>query len=230
MLDLKLPTHRRGFLGSVAAAAAALGLGEVVPGRLQAQDYSATGQAGAADANYAAWLAGIKGKHRQVYDAVSPNDGFSFIWARVFLMTGAPAYGVPDSDLGVVVVLRHSAIPLAFNDAMWAKYKFGEFFKITDKSTSAPAVRNVFANLKPGDMPLPEAALEKLVASGVRFGVCNMAITVFSGIFAGQMGMQADAIKADWIANRQPGVTIVPSGVVAVNGAQSKGCTYCYAG
>jgi len=67
------------------------------------------------------------------------------------------------------------------------------------------------------------------VASGVRFGVCNMAITVFSGIFAQQMGMQADAIKADWIANRLPGVAVVPSGVVAVNGAQSKGCTYCFA-
>ena len=37
-------------------------------------------------------------------------------------------------------------------------------------------------------------------------------------------------IKADWIANVLPGYTVVPSGVVAVNGAQSKGCSYCYAG
>jgi len=35
---------------------------------------------------------------------------------------------------------------------------------------------------------------------------------------------------ADWAANLLPGYTIVPSGVVAVNGAQSKGCSYCYAG
>ena len=227
MLDLKLPTHRRGFLGSVAATAAALGLGELVPRSLAGQAYGT--QAGG-DAAYAAWLNGIKGKHRQVYDAVEPNDGFSLIWAHVFLLTGAPAYGVTESDMGAVVVLRHSAIPLAFNDAMWAKYKFGEFYKINDKSTNAPAARNVFANLKPGDMPLPEAALEKLVARGVNFAVCNMAITVYSGIFAQQMGLQADAVKQDWIANRLPGITVVPSGVVAVNGAQSKGCSYCYAG
>jgi intracellular sulfur oxidation DsrE/DsrF family protein len=228
MLDLKLPTHRRGFLGSVAATAAAFGLGELVPRSLAAQEYAAAQTSG--DASFAAWLNSIKGKHRQVYDAVEPNDGFSLIWAYVYLLTGAPAYGVPDSDMGAVVVLRHSAIPLAFTDAMWAKYKFGESFKITDKSTNAPAERNVFANLKPGDMPLPDAALEKLVARGVVFGVCNMAITVFSGMFAQKMGLQADAVKQDWIANRLPGVTVVPSGVVAVNGAQSKGCSYCYAG
>jgi len=227
MLDLKLPTHRRGFLGRLAATAAAFGLGELVPGPLSGQDYAT--QAGG-DANFAAWLNGIKGKHRQVYDAVEPNDGFSLIWAHVFLLTGAPAYGLSERDLGAVVVLRHSAIPLAFTDAMWAKYKFGEFFKVTDKSTNAPAERNVFANLKPGDMPLPEAALEKLVARGVVFGVCNMAITVYSGIFAQRMGLAADAVKQDWIANRLSGVTVVPSGVLAVNGAQSKGCTYCYAG
>ena len=230
MLDLNLSTHRRGFLGRVATVAAALGVGELVPGRLAAQDYSSVGQPTTGDANYAAWLAGIKGSHRQVYDAVSHNDGFALIWARVFLMTGAPAYGVPESDLGVVVVLRHGAIPIAFNDAMWAKYKFGEFWKINDKSTNAPAVRNVYANLKPGDMPIPEGALEKLVASGVRFGVCNMAITHYSGVVAKQMGLNADEVKKDWTAAVIPGVQIVPSGVLAVNGAQSKGCAYCFAG
>jgi intracellular sulfur oxidation DsrE/DsrF family protein len=184
----------------------------------------------AGDASYAAWLNSIKGKYKQVYDAVEPNGGFSLIWAHVFLLTGTGAYGLPESDLGVVIVHRHSAIPIAFKDAMWEKYKFGEFFKINDNSTKAPAVRNVFANLKPGDLPFPEAAVEKLVARGVRFGVCNMAITFYSMMFAQQMGMKAEDIKADWIANVLPGYTVVPSGVVAVNGAQSKGCSYCYAG
>ncbi len=230
MLDLNLSTHRRGFLGRVATAAAALGIGELIPGHVDAQDYTSTGQTAKADAAYTAWLNGIKGKHRQVYDAVEPNNGFSLIWAHVFLLTGAAAYGVPESELGVVVVHRHSAIPIAFKDAMWAKYKFGEFFKIQDKSTNAPAVRNVFANLKEGDLPFPEAAVEKLAARGVRFGVCNMAMTFYSMMFAQQMGGKAEEIKADWAANTLPGYTIVPSGVVAVNGAQSKGCSYCYAG
>ena len=228
MLDLNLSTHRRGFLGSVATAAAAVGLGGLIPGRVEAQEYSSVNPAG--DASYAAWLNSIKGKYKQVYDAVEPNNGFSLIWAHVFLLTGTAAYGLPESDLGVVIVHRHSAIPIAFKDSMWAKYKFGEFFKINDNGTKAPAVRNVFANIKEGDLPFPEAAVEKLVARGVRFGVCNMAITFYSMMFAQQMGMKAEDIKADWIANVLPGYTVVPSGVVAVNGAQSKGCSYCYAG
>src|SRR5712692_10513715 len=230
MLDLNLSTHRRGFLGRVATAAAAVGLGGLIPGRVDAQDYASTAQAAGGDAAYAAWLNGIKGKYKQVYDAVEPNGGFSLIWGHVFLLTGTAAYGVPESDLGVVIVHRHSAIPIAFKDAMWAKYKFGEFFKINDNGTKAPAVRNVFANIKEGDLPFPEAAVEKLVARGVRFGVCNMAITFYSMMLAQQMGMQAADVKADWIANVLPGYTVVPSGVVAVNGAQSKGCSYCYAG
>ena len=229
MLDLNLSTHRRGFLGRVATAAAAVGLGGLIPGQVEAQDYSSTVNP-TGDASYAAWLNGIKGKYKQVYDAVEPNGGFSLIWAHVFLLTGAPAYGVPESDLGVVIVHRHSAIPIAFKDAMWEKYKLGEFFKISDPATKAPAVRNVFANIKPGDLPFPEAAVEKLVARGVHFGVCNMAITFYSMMMAQQMGGKAEDVKADWIANVLPGYTVVPSGVVAVNGAQSRGCSYCYAG
>lgn len=230
MLDLNRSTHRRGFLGRVATAAAAVGLGGLIPGRVDAEDHSTATHAAAADPAYIAWLNGIKGKYRQVYDAVEANNGFSLIWAHVFLLTGTAGYGVPESDLGVVIVHRHSAIPIAFKDAMWAKYKFGEFWKIQDKSTNAPAVRNVFANIKEGDLPFPEAAVEKLVARGVKFGVCNMAITFYSMMFAQQMGMQAADVKADWLANVLPGYAVVPSGVVAVNGAQAKGCSYCYAG
>ena len=230
MLDLKLPTHRRGFLGSVAATAATLGLGELVPKPLEAQYDAASKPAGAGDPAFEAWLNGIKGKHRQVYDAVEPNDGFALIWSHVFLLTGTQGYGVPEGDLGVVVVLRHSAIPIAFGDATWAKYKFGEMFKVNDKSTNAPAVRNVFANIKPGDLPFPEAAVEKLQASGVRFGVCNMAINFFSMQTAQALGKQAADVKQEWIAGLLPGITVVPSGVLAVNGAQKRGCSYCYAG
>ena len=229
MLDLKLPTHRRGFLGSVAATAATLGLGELVPKPLEAQYDAAPTPAGAGDSAFEAWLNGIKGKHRQVYDAVEPNDGFALIWSHMFLLTGTPSYGVPETDLGVVVVLRHSAIPIAFSDATWAKYGFGEKFKITDKSSGYPAVRNVFANIKPGDLLFPEAAVEKLQARGVRFGVCNMAITFYSKMTAQAMGTEPAAVKQDWISGLLPGITVVTSGVVAVNGAWAYGCSYCYA-
>src|SRR5689334_7686028 len=87
MLDLNPSTHRRGFLGRVATAAAAVGLRGLIPGSVEAQDYSSTVKP-TGDASYAAWLNGIKGKYKHVYDAVEPNGGFSLIWAHVFLLTG----------------------------------------------------------------------------------------------------------------------------------------------
>ena len=222
MPDSKSSPPRREFLGGLAATAAAIGLGELIAGAQAAEPATGT--------EFQSWLEGIRGKYRQVYDAPSPNNGFALIWSHVFLMTAAQGYGVPESELGVVVVLRHSAIPIAFKDDAWDKYKLGEYFKINDPATKVAALRNPFANIRPGDMPLPEAALEKLVARGVKIAVCNTAIHHQSARVAQQLGVPHETVKQDWLAAVLPGVQVVPSGVLAVNGAQSKGCTYCFAG
>ncbi len=217
--------QRRGFLGSVAAAtAAALGSAAVLPAA-EAAEVAATG-----GTEFERWLDTIPGKHRQVYDAPQPHNGMPLMWSHVFLMTGAQAYAVPESELGVVLVLRHAAMPLALNDSVWAKYKFGEFYKIEDQETKAPATRNPYANLKPGDLPLMEAALEKLIARGVKVATCGMAIHHYSMAFAKQTKGDAEAIKKEWLAAVLPGIYVAPSGVIAVHGAQSRGCTYCFAG
>ena len=223
----KLPSQqRRGFLGSVAAAtAAALSTAAVVPAA-QAADAPAA----ASSTDFERWLDTISGTHRQLYDLPEAHGGMGLMWSHVFMMTGAQAYGLPESEFGVVLALRHAAMPLALGDAMWAKYKFGEFFKIDDPQTKKPATRNPFANLKPGDLPLPEAALEKLIARGVKVATCGMAIHHYSLAFAKHSGGEAEAIKTDWLAAVMPGVFVAPSGVIAVHGAQARGCTYCFAG
>jgi hypothetical protein len=43
-------------------------------------------------------------------------------------------------------------------------------------------------------------------------------------------GVTPEAAYKEWVAALQPGVTLVPIGVLAVNRAQEKGCTYCYGG
>jgi len=73
-------------------------------------------------------------------------------------------------------------------------------------------------------------ALDELSAKGVLFGICNVALTIYSGIFAKSMGLQANAVRQDWVASLLPGVQIVPSGVIAVNRTQERGCAYCFAG
>ncbi len=227
-MSSKLPfEQRRGFLGSVAAATAvALGSGALLPAA-QAAEAAATTTSGT---DFERWLDTIPGRHRQIYDAPTPHNGLPLMWSHVFLMTGAQAYGVPESELGVVLVLRHSAMPLALSDSMWAKYKFGEFFKIDDPQSKAPAKRNPYANLKPGDLPLMEAALDKLIARGVKVAACGMAIHHYSMMFANDTHGDAEAIKKEWLAAVIPGIFVAPSGVVAVHGAQSRGCTYCFAG
>ena len=132
----KLPSEqRRGFLGSVAAATAvALGSAAAIPAAAAAE----TAAAASSGTDFERWLDTIPGKHRQIYDAPEPHDGMPLMWSHVFLMTGAQAYAVPESELGVVLVLRHAALPLALNDSIWAKYKFGEFYKIEDPQTKAP--------------------------------------------------------------------------------------------
>ena len=222
-------TPRRGFLGRIAAGAAALGLGGLTA-PLAAAEREVRRRDPAADPTFEAWLGKITGKHKMIFDVPEPNDGFAFAWARVFLNTTNENYGTTDADNSVVIVLRHDGIPYAMEHAMWAKYKFGEGFKITDGATKAPAVRHPLIHLKPGDVPIPGMGTDELLAKGVLIGVCNIALTFNSMRFAKETGMQAEAIKKEWIANLLPGVLVVPSGVIAVNRSQEKGCAYCFAG
>jgi len=223
MLNLQTSTHRRGFLGGIAAGAAALGLGALVPRSLQAE----SPQSGASrDPAYDAWLARIVGQHKMVFDAPEPNDGMPVVWPRVWLTTTNATFGTTDAQNRAVIVLRHGAIGFALRDAAWASYRLGEFFKIDDGA--APATRNPW--FKPLPLPLPGTGIEALMAAGVLVAACDMALTVYSQRVAQLMQTNATMVKADWIANVIPGIQVVPSGVLAVNGAQEKGCSYCFAG
>jgi hypothetical protein len=225
MFESDNPIHRRGFLGSIIAGAATVGLASI-PGaeRLMAEPSSV----GASD--FETKLKALSSrKHKQVFDAPRPNDSLPVIWPWAFLYSNNNT-GVADKDLGVLGVFRHEAIPFAMEDRLWAKYKFGENFHIQDKVTKAPSVRNIITNVKPEDLPFPEMAIEKTQERGVLFGVCDLAITVYSMHIAQAMGMDPEQVKKDWVSGILPGVVLLPSGVWAVNRAQEAGFTYCYAG
>jgi intracellular sulfur oxidation DsrE/DsrF family protein len=216
-------TPRRGFLGALAATAAA-GLASLTPLRLEAQPRR--GSTSGVDAAFETWLNRITGKHKMVFDAPEVNSGMPVIWPRVWLNGNNENYGTKDTDNSAIVILRHSSIPLGMRDDVWAKYKLGEAFEIKDGD--APATKNIFAKVMP--LPLPGTGVEALLASGVLFGVCNVALTVYSAMVAQKSGLDAAAVKADWVAALLPGVQVVPSGVLAVARTQEKGCAYCFAG
>ena len=215
---------RREFLGQLTAGA--LGLTGVGIGATDALALPSSQGVDTADA----WVNKLKGKHRQYFDAITVDGGFSLGYAMNWLDTMKSTYKVSDSDLSAVVGWRHFSIPLAYKDEVWAKYKLGEFAKITDPVTKQPATRNIFYNSKAGDIIFPGMAIEKLQARGVTFVVCNVAHTVLSGMMGKGQGMTAEAAAAEWAAGLLPGMILVPSGVLAVNVAQQKGkCTYCNA-
>ena len=234
--DLQLKTHRRGFLGILSGTAAAIGLaGIMTPFKLQASPHAEIGELNSSDPMDAdKWFNKVKGKHKIVYDCTQPHDVLPFAWPKVFLLTNQMT-GTPANDCGVVVVLRHDAIAYAFEDRLWAKYKFGDVFKAQDPKTNATSSRNPFWKPQPGDFKVPglgEVAIgiNELQNDGVMFCVCNVAITVFTAAVAGMMKMDAAEVHKDWMSGLLPGIQVAPSGVWAVGRAQEHGCAYCFAG
>lgn len=227
---LNQPTARRGFIGALASGAATLGMASLAfPVPLQAGVFNKTNGVSPEDPD--AWFAKIKGKHRIVFDATHPKEIFPFAWPRVFLLTNE-ATGSTANDCSVVVILRHDAIAYAFEDKVWAKYKFGEMFKADDPATKAASVRNPFYKPAKGAFKIPgfgEVAIgiDELQASGVMFCVCEAAITVYSAATADKMGLKAEDVKKEWLQGMLPGIQPVPSGVWAVGRAQEHGCAYC---
>ncbi|HET6725444.1 MAG TPA: hypothetical protein VFH85_05515 [Gammaproteobacteria bacterium] len=219
---------RRTFIGWLAGGGAALALGGLLPSVADAA-LPAMSQSKHAGKWDELWLKRIDGRHRQVFDAVSPsNEVLGF--AVNYMNSNRDAYGLADDDITTVIVLRHIGIPMAFSDDIWRRYKLGEMFKITDPRTKKPAVRNIFIKRHAKEMMFPDMALDLLQARGVIVTCCSVALTVMSGMAAGRAGVSKAAAKNEWLEGLIEGVTLVPSGVLAVNRAQEKGCTYCYAG
>lgn len=223
----KQTTDRRAFLGTLAAGSAAIAM---VNAGLPSTVSAATVGADHSPSEFSeAWLGKLTGKHKQFFDATSTNQ-FALVFAMNFLNSYNNTYKIPDSNLSAVVGLRHFAIGAALSDDIWSRYRVAEFVQAMDPATKTPYTRNFLSHPHDGDMMFPNASVDKLVARGVQFTCCSVAIGVVSGLLSKNAGVTPEAGRAEWIAGLLPGVTLVPSGVMAVNRAQEKGCTYCSGG
>jgi len=207
---------RRTFFGRIAGAAA-VGLAGLVP-TLSSTRAEATTNDGPD------WPGKLTGRHHQVVDAYEVNSGWPLVFAYTFMDTNAP------DTAAAVVVLRAGALPIALGNVVWEKYKIGESLKIIDPETKATAVKNPFLHPKPGVLRADDAAVDRLLGSGVVFGACDRALHGMSKMLAGYAGVSAEEAAKEWAANVIPGITIIPSGVWGLNRAQEGGCTYCTGG
>jgi hypothetical protein len=216
--DFTSSTPRRGFLGRLAAAAMGIGAVSVAPAA------AAAAVSKPKDPQLEAWFGKLTGKHRVVFDAPEPNEGFGAIWPRVYLLTTEASY--PGEGASTMVILRHHGLPLALQDNVWTKYKLGEQFDI--KTGGTPATKNPYATIT--GLPLPGLGIVELMKTGTLIGACDVAMTVYSSAAATKMGMDPATVKKEWIAALIPGVMLVPSGVMAVARAQELGAQYIFAG
>ena len=225
MNDHSKVNSRREFLGKVAAGSAA----GLTAFSLPFQS-NAFGQALKPSADAEAWIKKGKGKHRVVFDASEPHNGMPLIWSWVFYHTNNES-GIADKEMTSMVVLRHNAIPFAMQDNLWAKYKLGDVFKVTDNTTGKSAIRNPYFTPREGDFPTPAIeGIKRQQERGAMYCVCNMALTVYSGAVAKGANLKHEEVLNDWKSGLLPNVQIVPSGIWAIGRAQENGFGYCYAG
>jgi hypothetical protein len=172
------------------------------------------------------WLEGLKAKHRQLFDAPAPAGGIPLVHVMNYYDTYNKAFGVKDADIDAVLTFYGMTTFLGLDDAVWAKYRLGEFLEMTDAS-GKPATSNPWrVNPVVLGMTLPGAGIEPLQKRGATFILCNNALTIFSGLLAQKRGLDAAAVYADLKANILPGVELVPGMVVAIEQAQRAGLSY----
>ena len=143
------PTPRREFLGQIAVSALALA-GTACAGT---RGPNGTGSGGDAARDASApthwddsWSARLTAKHKAVFDMPEVDDGMAIDHAVLWLEGCRDALGAAPGDAHAVIVLRHAAVVLAFNDAMWSKYELGKERKVKDDATGKWAIRNPYAS------------------------------------------------------------------------------------
>ena len=208
-------TARRSFLARLGAAAAAVGFPAASAGAQEAPPKSPDSRWQPVRESKDDWLDQIPGRHRLVFDSVSPDGVASAIqFTNNFFTGNKNGYSLEPGDVAVVVVMRHRATQFAFTDAVWAKYgaALSESDKFTDpKSGQAPTV-NFYRN-----------GLESHVKRGVHLAVCDLSTHRLAGFIARKIDGKADEIYKEMTANALGNVHFVPAGIVAVNRAQERG-------
>lgn len=216
---MRFIARHRATLALAATLAAAAGAG-IAAKQLAATDLAPV------EAPADNWLKGLTGKHRQLFDFPTANGGVPLVHIMNYYDTWNTAYGVPDSDIDAVGTFYGATTFYGLNDAMWAKYRLGEYLEANDASRK-PATANPWrtAPVVLG-MTLPPASIESLQKRGATFIVCNNALTIFSALFAQSRGLDPKVVYEDMKANILPGVELVPGMVVAIEQAQAAGLSY----
>ncbi|MGE0441399.1 MAG: hypothetical protein AB7S39_13005 [Gemmatimonadales bacterium] len=220
---------RRDFLERLAfggVAAAGLDLGAATPAA--GLDLAAARRPELAQQAWdLSWVNRITGDHRCVFDCTEIESGFGVLRALVWVAQYGQALGVRPGEMSPVVVIRHSAIPLAMNQAFWDRYGIGAAKSVRHPFTDEPTTKNPLlleANeLPPGFGTFNHAGL---MAAGIPLLGCNLAFAECVRTVAKAEGVADDEARRRAVAMLLPGIILQPSGVFATIRAQEARCVY----
>jgi hypothetical protein len=229
MTDSSNSSDRREFLGHLAASAI------VLAGTACAAPMSATQTAvaptGAAPTGKwdDSWFGRLTAKHKAVFDSpkIDQNTTLGPFQAVRYINGMMDALGARLSEIQTVVVIRHQAIPFAFNDAMWEKYPIGESYKVM--SGDKPATKNLLLAPRTNRAPVaerPQGNLEWFASNGHILLGCDLATQGLAQAVAEKAKVPQQTVLEDLRKNTVPGMILQPNGVYAVHRAQEAGCTF----
>lgn len=171
------------------------------------------------------WLDTLTAKHRAVFDTQVLGEGVPLARAANFFAACRDGHGAGPGDAQVAMALHAAPMVIAFNDAAWEKYAFGERARTIDPRTGTAATRNLFASEAAGD-PYAAIAVPALQRQGAILLFCNNVLRNLAASLARRRNEAMDVTRADLLASFLPGVVLVPAVVAATAMAQERGCAY----
>jgi len=223
-----MPLSRRNFVGSLGAGAAVAAFGFAPEAHAQLIYQHS-------DWDFAEFdkLVRVQAKAKQMFDVRDIGGGKFLNNVKNSLNAFHYGYQIPVEQIRIAVALHGPSNTLAFDDAMWEKYKLGEFVDLMDPDTGKPATRNVFFAKKPGGSTdiqdrasvFQDKSIQALQERGVKFMSCHTATEEQVAALTKKLGLTApieDTVK-DLQAHVLPGALIVPGMTAAISLLQSEG-------
>ncbi|HEY2897138.1 MAG TPA: hypothetical protein VGJ12_08385 [Gemmatimonadaceae bacterium] len=221
MLEKRAP--RRTFLASLAAAAGATVLAPLFSGkRLQAAVMPESVPSAPWDLT---WLDQLEGKHRQVFEVGKLEDvpGPLHVVAN-YLDVWRDVYQLEYPQVNTIVSIAGSGFPINANDAIWAKYKLADRWRLSDSAGKDGAAHNVFLNAPASDPK--RASVTALQSRGTIFSQCDKALRAIARELSLASHETVDRVYDELVRGLNPGVRLVPANTMLVGLAQEHGCAY----
>lgn len=175
---------------------------------------------------------------KQLFDIVPVESGKPLQQIANSINGLQVGFGIAANQIRVAAALHGAANMLCFGDALWSKYKVGEWFGIDDPATGKPAVRNPFyastqpdtaqlATGDPGDLQSAwhDSSMAGLQRRGVQFLGCHTALEFQIRELIAKRSLTAspETVVEEFLGQLQPGVVMTPAIGAAMALLQGKG-------